>query len=181
MFCAGTIASGSDPISALTDMGEQLARDITLGTSGDLEVPDVPGEYRSMEEALSDHGAEGAKVLTWIPSRFNLDSVVVLEVDRRNGKNEYKVWAYYSWDNEELMFGVTPLPHPVEENRSLEKNLQEEADTLVLQGKNYYLVRNNNLKQLYWVDNGYSYTFVAPENISAAEIEEILLSLKEIE
>ena len=181
VFCAGTIASGSDPISALTDMGEQLARDITLGTTGNLEVLDTPGEYHSMEEALSDHGAEGAMTLGWIPSRLSLGYVVAQETETLSGIDSFKIWAYYSCNSGNLMYGVSSLPHPVEENRSLEKNLQEDAETYTLRGHTYYMVRNKEYKQIYWVDNGFSYTLVASAEISVAEVEEILLSLKEIE
>ena len=180
VFCAGTIASGSDPISTLTDMGEQLVRTVTLGSSGQLTTGDAPGEYHSVEEALSAYGVDGAQVLTWIPSRFKLDSVVVLETNSKGEQSEYKIWAYYSWDDEEIMYGINTLPHPTEENRSLEKNPQEEAEIYALKGQAYYIVKNNYYQQIYWVDNSYSYMIIASGNISAAEIEEILLSLKKM-
>ena len=174
IFCLGAVATGRDPFVVITDAGEVLIRNVTWGPSGMLNLPQPNGEYTSLEEALSDYNAEDAAVITWIPSRFSIDTITVQNIPSESADSCFKLWIYYHAEDE-LVYGVLPLPH-MDERSFIEKDLREEATVLSVQGKKYEIVNNKGWMQIYWVDDNYSYTLTG--NISEEEAEGILLSLE---
>lgn len=175
IFCLGVVATGRDPFVVITDAGEVLIRNVTWGPSGTLNLPQPNGGYTSLEEALSDYNAEDAAVITWIPSRFSIDTITVQNIPSESADSCFKLWIYYHADEGELVYGVLPLPH-MDERSFIEKDLREEVTVLSVQGKKYEIVNNKGWMQIYWVDDNYSYTLTG--NISEEEAEGILLSLE---
>lgn len=175
IFCFGAVATGRDPFVMISDAGETLIRNVTWGPSGILDLPQEDGDYTSIEDALSDYGIEDADVITWIPPRFSIDAISVQNIPDKNGDNNFKLWAYYRSDDDDLIYGVASLPH-MEDRSFVEKNLQEDATMLTVYGQEYGVVVNYGLKQVYWADDNYSYVLTG--NLSEHEVKKILLSLE---
>lgn len=175
IFCFGAVATGQDPLVIISDAGETLIRNVAWGPSGTLELPQTDDNYASLEDALLDCGAEDAAVITWIPSRFTLNMVAVQPVPNSEGRNDFRLWAHYSAEEEEFVYGVSSLPH-IEGRSYVEKNIEEKADILVVRGVEYEVVNNYGLKQVYWITDDYSYVLTG--NLSENEIRKILTSLR---
>lgn len=175
IFCLGAVATGRDPFVIVSDAGETLIRNAAWGPSGILDHPQEDGDYTSLEDALSDYGIEDAAIISWIPSRFSIDAISVQDVPDKAGNNNFKLWAYYRSENDDLIYGIASLPH-TEDRSFVEKNLQEDVAMLTVHGQEYEVVVNYGLKQVYWADDNYSYVLTG--NLTEHEVKKILLSLE---
>lgn len=167
------VASRQNPLQAVFDFGETLVRTVTEGSSGRLVLPEDTTGYRSIEEAYEATGAQEAMSLSWVPTRFDLDSVDVQKTD--NGNNSYYNYlAYFESDDGELLYSVAGFPHtsgsiynekdPVESKKFEINNIEFEV------------VENMGRMLAQWSHAGYTYTLSG--DITYKEINTIISALK---
>lgn len=174
IFCLGAVATGQDPLVMVSDAGETLIRKVTWGPSGILNLPQEDGNYASLEDALGDYNATSAQIITWIPKEFALETIIVQQVPNREGQRDFKLWAYYCCNEEDLVYGVASIPY-VEENRFIEKDIDDRG-VLSINGEEYLVVQNIKRIQVYWSNDGYNYSLTG--EIPLDEMKKIIQSLE---
>ena len=167
------VASRQNPLQAVFDFGETLVRTVTYGSSGELELPEDTEGYRSLEEAYEATGAGNAMSLSWVPSRFWLDSVDVQMVENSGG-SYYKYFAYFESNSGGLVYTITGTPHNTGSTYN-EKNLTE-SEKVQINGIEFEVMENNGQTQAQWNDE--SYTYVIRGDVTFKEINTIISSLK---
>lgn len=167
------VASRQNPLQAVFDFGETLVRTVTQGSSGELELPEDTEGYRSLEEAYEATGAQDAMNLTWIPSRFWLDSVDVQNIESNSG--EYcKYYAYFESGEGELIYTITKSPHSTN-SRYNEKN-PTGSEYATIDGIEFDIAENYGRVQAQWSDGNYDYMLSG--DITLREINTIISTLK---
>lgn len=166
------VASRQNPLQAVFDFGETLVRTVTQGSSGELELPEDTEGYRSLEEAYEATGAQNVMSLTWIPSRFKLDSVDV-QIAESNNRSYCKYLAYFESSEGEFILTVTGFlengsniyneKSPIEQQRRVIDNIE------------FDIVENNGRAQAQWNYEGYIY--VISGDISVQELNTIISAL----
>lgn len=152
----GAVASGNNPVVVAQDIGEVLVRTITWGPSGRLTIPDTLTGYSSLEEALSNVGADNAQSITWVPEDYSLESI-----DVRSGEHkEFELWAFYRSNDGKLVFnisrrGINDEVYFTEKN---EGNTPEEYNNYGMS-----IIENNGWLELQWSDGEYNYSLTGTE------------------
>ncbi len=167
------VASRQNPLQAVFDFGETLARTVTQGSSGELELPEDTEGYRSLEEAYEATGAQNIMRLSWIPSRFWLDSVDVQMVEGYSG-SYYMYLAYFESNSGELIFSITGNPHG--DNSMYNEKNQTASKKILLDGIEFDIAENNDRVQAQWIYEGYEYMLSG--DISLREIDTIISALE---
>ena len=174
IFCLGAVATGRDPFVIVSDAGETLIRNVTWGPAGTLTLDQPVDGYNSLEDALGDYNATDAQIITWIPKEFELETIMVQQVPNKEGVSDFKLWAYYCSNEEDLVYGIASISY-IEENRLIEKDLGDRT-VLFINGEEYHVVQNINRIQAYWSKDGYNYSLTG--EIPLNEMKKILQSLK---
>lgn len=64
----------------------------------DLHIPEGPGEYAGLQEALTDYGLNRSVVPKWMPDGFVLEELIVI-VDDRSDPTQIVFHAVYCWES----------------------------------------------------------------------------------
>ena len=167
------VASRQNPLQAVFDFGETLVRTVTQGSSGELELPEDTEGYRSLKEAYEATGAHNAMNLTWIPSRFTLDSVDV-QTAEGDGESSYKYLAYFESDDGEFIFVVTGNPY--EESSMYNVKNATKNEPIILNDVEFDVAENYMRVQAQWSYEGYAYMISG--DVSREEVNTMILALK---
>lgn len=134
---------------------------------GELELPaNCESEYHSLREALDKNGAQDALCPTWIPERFVVVSVDVIENSRRKtfgaiyADNADKIIISISLQNPEWIKNMLETT----ENTYIEKNIN---------GDIFYILSNIEEVKAFCMKDGYGY------NISCETSEKEMISVLE--
>lgn len=160
-------ANGAGVINRLIEWGTEIF--ILRPVSGVMELPTASeNEFRSLQEALDHYGVEDAAIPTWIPSRYSVDGVTVLETDVAtiiSGK-------YVSGDDELFIRGT--LDH--DEDFAFEKDVVDSHNLYKAKGITFILSSNLEEERAVWTANGYVYS--ASGNITEKELKQMLGSIQ---
>lgn len=137
--------------------------------SGELELPaNYESEYHSLREALDKNGAQDALCPTWIPERFALVSVSVVENSRRKS-----FFARYTDDTDEIVMSISS-----QNPESIKNMLETTKDTYVeeiINGDTFYMLSNIDCSTVFCLKDGYGYNIRC--NISEEELYSLINSL----
>ena len=106
-----TVATAAAGYDLWRMMAEWTAEWITLAPGqieyvdpDDLHIPEEPGEYASLQEALTDYGFNRSVAPKWMPDGFELEQLIV---SRLNGDNQIVFHAAYRRESVYLIVQVS--------------------------------------------------------------------------
>lgn len=161
-------ALGINPVqSFLKWIGDTIQ--MCSNPSGMMELPpDVPGEYRSLREALDANGAEKLSSPTWIPRDYALQEVTV-----RSTNEMVQFTAWYASERGKLAIRILSI-NDSEWSAISEGELNGEK--YIHNDVVYYLTSNFEMSKAGWIDDVYSCEVSG--NIAEKELKQILDSMK---
>ncbi len=137
--------------------------------SGTMELPpNVPGEYRSLREALDDNGAGNVACPTWVPRDYALREVVVRQSD---GITQFT--AFYLSERGRLAVQIYKMDGI---NWSGVIEGEPNGTEYVHNGVTYFLTSNNELRKASWTTGQCSCGIVG--QITEDELKQIINSIK---
>lgn len=161
-------ASGAGVIDRLIEWGaETFSLQPTSGVM-ELETADENG-FRSLQEALEYYEVENPAIPTWIPERYAIEEIIVLESD-----DSAIISGKYT-ANEQKLFIRTFVPF--EEAFVFEKNMiNKEASYTTQNGITFILSENVGDIRAVWDIDGYAYSVTG--DITEKEIKQMLDSIE---
>lgn len=170
VFCLVVFVADANGAGVIDRLIEWSAETFTLRPfSGVMELPSANGnEFRSLQEALDYYEVKDAAIPTWIPSRYSIDSVTVLESDGTtvisgkylSGKDKLFIRSSLSYD----------------EDFSFEKNATDDRGLYTANKITFIVSSNLEEKRAVWTAGGYVYSVSG--NVTETELEKILDSVQ---
>lgn len=160
-------ASGAGIVHRLIEWGSEIFS--LRPTSGvmELETADENG-FHSLQDALDHYGLEKTAIPTWIPKRFSIDTVTILETNGLITING----TYVSGEDVLLIRGSTVF----NEDFAFEKTPVNKGTWYTANGITFLLSTNMDEVRAIWTANRYTYS--ASGNITEAELKEMLDSIQ---
>lgn len=168
-FCVVVLvadASGAGVIGRLIEWGTETFSLRPASGVMELETADENG-FRSLQEALAYYEVENPAIPTWIPSRYSIDRVTVIE-----SSDTTIISGRYTSDNENLLIRITI---GFEEDFTFEEQQNGEHPIYTSKGITFILSRNTNAGRANWDVNGYVYSVSG--NVTEEELKEMLDSI----
>lgn len=170
IFCLVIFVADANGAGVLDRLIEWGAETFTLRpASGVMELPiaDENG-FRSLEEALVFYEVEGAAIPTWIPARFSVDKITVLE-----SNDMTIVSSKYTTDDGALYIRGTISSR---EDFTFEKNATSEYSLYTANGISFIVAANMEEEQAVWTTGGYVYSVGG--DVTEKELKQILNSVQ---
>lgn len=169
LFCVVVFvadASGAGVLDRLIEWGSETFS--LRPASGVMEL-EVAGEngFHSLQEALEFYEVTEPAIPTWIPDRYVIEGVIILETD-----DSFVISGKYIADSQELFIRVSV---PFEEDFTHEENVTGEHTLYTKNDITFILSRNMNTERAIWDANGYAY--IAAGDITHKELKEMLDSI----
>ncbi len=169
LFCVVVFvadASGAGVLDRLIEWGSETFS--LRPASGVMEL-EVAGEngFHSLQEALEFYEVTEPAIPTWIPDRYVIEGVIILETD-----DSFVISGKYIADSQELFIRVSV---PFEEDFTYEENVTGEHTLYTKNDITFILSRNMNTERAIWDANGYAY--IAAGDITHKELKEMLDSI----
>lgn len=169
-FCVVVLvadASGAGVIGRLIEWGTETFS--LRPASGVMELPVADeNEFTSMNEALAHYGVENPAIPTWIPERYTIDGIIVLE-----SNDSAIISGKYTADGQKL-FIRTSIPFG--EALTFEKNITDEYVTYTAKnGITFIFSGNSDLDRAVWGADGYAYSVAG--DITEKELKQMLDSV----
>jgi len=160
-------ASGAGVIDRLIEWGaETFSLRPTSGVM-ELERADENG-FHSLQEALEYYGVEDPAIPTWVPERYTIDRIAVLDSD----DTSIVSGRYISPNNGELFIRATIA---FKETFSFEENQGESHNVYNTKGISVILSTNLAQKRATWNVDGYTYSISG--DIAENELTKMLDSI----
>lgn len=161
-------ASGAGVIDRLIEWGAETFSLQPASGVMELETADENG-FRSLQEALEYYKVENPAIPTWIPERYAIEEIVILELN-----DSTVISAKYVADNQELSIRVFI---PFGEAFTFEKNVTNEYVSYTAKnGIIFTLSRNMEMERAVWEVKGYAYS--AAGSITEKELKQMLDSIQ---
>ena len=175
VLLAGTVtanAFGVNVFAKVVDWGSDALRIIRNDEKpcGALILPpDTDQEYRAPEEALNAVDLSSAAYLTWIPERFHLGLVDVME-----NEDEVSICALYYDDHEGVINYSVEARMPADTVINVEID-EGSGETYSVNGTEYYLATNMGDTVASWMDETCFYCLSGP--VTMEEMKQMLVVL----
>lgn len=160
-------ANGAGVFDRLIEWGSET---FTLRPiSGVMELPSASeNEFRSLEEALDFFGIEDAAIPTWIPGRFSIEKVTVLETN-----DSTIIGGRYLSTSDELLIRGT-IDH--DKDFTFEKDFVDGYVPYTANDISFLLSTNfDDMRAVWTVDN---YVYSMSGNVTEKELKKILDSVQ---
>lgn len=168
-FCVVVLvadASGAGVIGRLIEWGTETFS--LRPASGVMELPVADeNEFTSMNEALAHYGVENPAIPTWIPERYTIDGIIVLE-----SNDSAIISGKYTADGQKLFIRASI---PFGEAFSFEEEVTEEHTLYTANGITFLLSKNTNMERAVWDAGGCAYSVAG--NITEKELKQMLGSV----
>lgn len=168
-FCVVVLvadASGAGVIGRLIEWGTETFS--LRPASGVMELPVADeNEFMSMSEALAHYSVENPAIPTWIPERYALEKIIVLQLS-----DSTVVSGRYIADGQKL-FIRTSIPFG--EAFSFEEAITEEHTLYTSNGITFLLSQNTNTERAVWDADGYAYSVAG--DLTEKELKQMLDSV----
>lgn len=170
IFCLVIFVADANGAGVLDRLIEWGAETFTLRpASGVMELPTADENgFRSLEEALVFYEVEGAAIPTWIPARFSVEKVLVLETD-----DTTIISGNYTSGNDELFIRGTINR---DEEFAFEKDMADSQNLYTANGIIFIVTSNLEEERAVWTSGGYVYSVSG--NITKKELKQILNSVQ---
>lgn len=170
IFCLVIFVADANGAGVLDRLIEWGAETFTLRpASGVMELPTADeNEFRSLQEALEYYGVEGAAIPTWIPGRFSIDKITVLE-----SNDMTIISSSYVADDGALYIRGTISSR---EDFTFEKNATGEHSLYTTNGISFILSTNLEENRATWTANSYVYSISG--DVTEKELKKILDSVQ---
>lgn len=169
-FCVVVLvadASGAGVIGRLIEWGTETFSLRPASGVMELETADENG-FRSLQEALAYYEVENPAIPTWIPERYILGKIIVLQLS-----DSTVVSGKYAADDQELFIRVSI---PFEEVFTFEKNITDDYVSYTAKsGIAFILSGNSNADRAVWDAKGYAYSVAG--DITEKELKQMLDSV----
>lgn len=160
-------ASGAGVIDRLIEWGAETFSLQPASGVMELETADENG-FRSLREALEYYEVENPAIPTWIPGRYTIEEIIVLESD-----DSAIISGKYT-AGEQKIFIRTSIPF--EESFIFEKNVTDEyAQYIAKNGITFTLSGNLEMERAVWDISDYTYS--ATGDITEKELKQMLDSV----
>lgn len=160
-------ASGAGVIDRLIEWGAETFSLQPASGVMELETADENG-FRSLQEALEYYEVENPAIPTWIPERYAIEGIVILELN-----DSIIISAKYIVDGQELFIRTSI---PFKEAFAFEKNTVDEYTSYTApNGITFILSGNLGMKRAVWNVNGYAYSVFG--EITEKELGQMLDSI----
>lgn len=126
-------------------------------------------QYTSLEEALVILKADTSLIPTWIPDDYKLVEIKIIENPMRK-----KCIALYS--NGEQSFRITVQLYMDSYPEQIEQS-DDYTNTIIHNGITYYIIVDNQLTQVAWINNSYE-CFISGE-LNLDQLTQMIYSIKE--
>lgn len=170
IFCLVIFVADANGAGVLDRLIEWGAETFTLRpASGVMELPIADeNEFRSFQEALDHYGVEGAAIPTWIPERFSIEKVIVLETDEAT-----IISGNYTSGDDELF-----IRSSIERNKdfTFEKDMTDSQSIYTTNGITFIVASNLEEERAVWTAGGYVYSVSG--DITKKELKQILNSVQ---
>lgn len=161
-------ASGAGVIDRLIEWGAETFSLQPASGIMELETADENG-FRSLQEALEYYGVENPAIPTWIPERYAIEEIIVLESD-----DSAIISSKYTADGQKIFIRTSI---PFEETFIFEKNVTDGyAQYTAKNGISFTLSRNLDMERAVWNINGYVYNVAG--DITEEELKQMLESIQ---
>lgn len=161
-------ASGAGVIDRLIEWGAETFSLQPVSGVMELETADENG-FRSLQEALEYYEVEDPAIPTWIPERYAIEGIIILELN-----DSTVISAKYVSDNQELSIRVFI---PFGEAFTFEKNVTNEYVSYTAKnGIIFTLSKNMEMERAVWEIKGYAYS--AAGGITEKELKQMLDSIQ---
>lgn len=168
-FCVVVLvadASGAGVIGRLIEWGTETFS--LRPASGVMELPVADeNEFTSMNEALAHYGVENPAIPTWIPERYTIDGIIVLE-----SNDSAIISGKYTSDEQKLFIRVSI---PFGEAFSFEEEVTDEHTLYTTNGITFLLSKNTNTERAVWDAGGCAYSTVG--DLTEKELKQMLGSV----
>lgn len=160
-------ASGAGVIDRLIEWGAKTFSLQPASGVMELETADENG-FRSLQEALAYYEVEDPAIPTWIPERYAIEEIVILELN-----DSTIVSGKYTADGQKLFIRTSV---PFGEAFVFEKNvIDKEASYTAKNGITFILSENLGDIRAVWDIDGYAYS--ATGDVTEKEIKQMLDSI----
>lgn len=160
-------ASGAGLMNRLIEWGTETFSLHPASGVMELKTADENG-FRSLQDALDQYGVENAAIPTWIPSRYSIDKITVLDA----GKTTVIGGKYVSGEDK-FFIRVTI---GFKETFTFEENQANRHTPYESNGITFILSTNIDETRANW--NIGSYTYNASGNVTESELKEMLDSIQ---
>lgn len=169
-FCVVVLvadASGAGVIGRLIEWGTETFSLRPASGVMELETADENG-FHSLQEALAYYEVENPAIPTWIPERYAIDGITVLELD-----DSIIISGKYTTDGQKLLIRASI---PFGEAFTFEKNITDEYTSYPAKnGITFILSGNSKLDRAIWDAGGYAYSVAG--DLTEKELEQMLDSV----
>lgn len=170
VFCLVVFVADANGAGVIDRLIEWSAETFTLRPiSGVMELPSASEkEFRSLQEALDYYEVKDAAIPTWIPGRYSIDRITVLETD-----DATIVGGRYTSGNEELLIRGTIS---YDEDFAFEKDIADGHSLYTVNGITFILSTNFEEERAVWTAGGYVYSVGG--DVTEKEMKQILNSVQ---
>lgn len=168
-FCVVVLvadASGAGVIGRLIEWGTETFS--LRPASGVMELPVAEeSDFKSMSEALEYYEVENPAIPTWIPERYALEKIIVL-----NSNDSAIISGKYAADGQKLFIRASI---PFGEAFSFEEEVTDEHILYTANGITFLLSKNTNTERAVWDAGGCAYS--AAGDLTEKELKQMLDSV----
>lgn len=168
-FCVVVLvadASGAGVIGRLIEWGTETFSLRPASGVMELETADENG-FRSLQEALAYYEVENPAIPTWIPERYTLEKIIVLQLS-----DSTVVSGRYISDGQKLFIRASI---PFGEAFSFEEKVTEEHTLHTMNGITFLLSKNTNAERAVWDAGGCAYSVAG--DLTEKELKQMLDSV----
>lgn len=169
-FCVVVLvadASGAGVIGRLIEWGTETFSLRPASGVMELETADENG-FRSLQEALAYYEVENPAIPNWIPERYTIDGITVLELD-----DSIIISGKYTADGQKFLIRASI---PFGEAFTFETNIADEYVPYTSKnGISFILSGNSKLDRAVWTTDDYSYSVTG--DITEDELKQMLDSI----
>ena len=170
LFCVVVFvadASGAGVLDRLIEWGSETFSLRPASGVMELETADENG-FHSLQEALAYYEVENPAIPNWIPERYTIDGITVLELD-----DSIIISGKYTADGQKLLIRASI---PFGEAFTFEKNITDEYTSYPAKnGITFILSGNSKLDRAVWDTGGYAYSITG--DITEKELTQMLDSV----
>lgn len=170
VFCLVIFVADANGAGVLDRLIEWGSETFTLRPiSGTMELPSAnENEFRSLQEALDYYEVEGAALPTWIPSRYSIDRITVVDAN-----DSTIISGRYISDDDRLFIRATISS---DEDFTFEKDISNGHSLYTANEISFIVATNLKEERAVWTTNGYVYSVSG--NITEKELKKILNSVQ---